>query len=87
MQNDQNYSNRVPPEPSGRYISSKNLIRLVLAGVSLILIVFIIYFNYVGQDNYLEATQLRNQFLDLDEDGDLDYLIYGEVIINCAGGG
>ena len=48
--------------------------------------IYVVYINYI-QTDARPTIQLYDQFLDLDGDGDVDYLMYGEAVINCEGTG
>ena len=54
--------------------------------VTLFIMIYVVYSNYIRSDNpEVPSMFLWDQFLDIDGDGDLDFLIEGEVIMNCDG--
>lgn len=62
--------------------------KIVLLGLAAIVVLFMLVSTIMGtynQPTYPAAQQMQNTFIDLDSDGDIDYLINGQVIINRAG--
>jgi hypothetical protein len=89
-----NQTNPTPPRPPqprknpDTEYYTRWIIRMVLLSVVVVLTMLVVYYNYVRQDpGPGPTTYLYNKFLDVDGDGDLDYLNYGEAVINCAGSG
>lgn len=59
------------------------LIVLIASAIAALLIKEI--YAKQNRDQIDNVTYYSNQFLDIDGDGDIDYLIYGEVLLNCNG--
>jgi hypothetical protein len=71
---------RIEPE---RYPRS-SLIKVILVAVVIALALVVVYREYVAPDKTIgPSVLLESEFIDLDGDGDPDYLIRGEAIFNC----
>jgi hypothetical protein len=70
---------------SGITSKIKYIVLWLLIFFAFLAVMYVAYVNYVGDSD--AQVKIYDQFIDLDSDGDQDYLIYGEAIMNCEGTG
>ena len=87
-------NNQTSREKQDRAFSEKRrksyVIKSIMMWTLVILVtvatIYTVVTKYIQTDNR-PTVYLHDQFLDLDDDGDIDYLIYAEAVINCEGTG
>lgn len=73
-----------PPDIGGG--NKRNLILGIIGGLALILLVgSILQAIRSSSNNGPVPTHIENRFIDLDQDGDVDFIQRADVLFNCGG--